>query len=75
MPGVAIVMVNVEVSMRTSWTSSSLIIYDHFLVETLVKPKTNKQTNKQKTLKTKLKFYLLFSNLCKISALNGFVGV
>lgn len=36
MPGVVIVMVNGEVSMRTGWSSSSVIIYDYFLGETLV---------------------------------------
>lgn len=36
MPGVAIVMVNGEVSMRTGWSSSSVIIYDYFFSETLV---------------------------------------
>lgn len=61
MPGVAIVMVNVEVSMRTSWTSSSLIIYDHFLVETLVKPKTNKQT---KNIENKAQvLFIIFKSL------------
>lgn len=35
MPGVAIVMVNGEVSMRTGWSSSS-VIYDYFLGETSV---------------------------------------
>ena len=36
MPGVAIVMVIGEVSMRTGWSSSSVIIYDYFLGETSV---------------------------------------
>lgn len=36
MPGVAIVMVNFDVSMRTGWSSSSVIIYDYFLGETSV---------------------------------------
>lgn len=36
MPGVAIVMVNGEVSMRTGWSSSSVVIYDYFLGETSV---------------------------------------
>ena len=36
MPGVAIVMVNGEVSVRTGWSSSSVIIYDYFLGETSV---------------------------------------